>query len=229
MTTVQRGDSVPAPNRPLRRDAQRNRDAIVAAAGEVFGEEGLQAPLEAIARRAGVGIGTLYRRFPTRVDLLDAVLTDTVQAHVDAAEQALAMDDPWEGFAFYLERTCELQAANRRGDVLSMRLERATAMEAARNRLFELSLEVIGRAQASGRLRADLTPEDLAFVLWGNARVMEATAAAGSPDAWRRHLGFLLDGFRAERASELPVPALTPRQVYRAMVTLGRRCTGEPG
>jgi AcrR family transcriptional regulator len=96
------------PARRLRRDAQRNRDAILAAARQVFPEQGLEAPLEEIARRAGVGIATLYRRFPTRTELLDAVLAPAVQEHVDAAEQALAMDDPWEGFAFYLERSCRL-------------------------------------------------------------------------------------------------------------------------
>jgi AcrR family transcriptional regulator len=96
----------PASSSPLRRDAQRNRDAILVAARQVFCDQGLEAPLEEIARRAGVGIATLYRRFPSRVELLDTVLADTVQAHLDLAEGALAMDDPWEGFCFYLEETC---------------------------------------------------------------------------------------------------------------------------
>jgi AcrR family transcriptional regulator len=216
------------PQRPkLRRDAQRNRDAIVAAARTVFADHGLEAPLEEIARRAEVGIGTLYRRFPTRVDLLDAVMADTVRAHVDAAEQALASDDPWEGFERYLERICQLQAADRGlNDAMSMRFPRATAIESDKARMFELVGEVIRRAQASGQLRADLTVEDLAFVTWANSRVLEATRAAGAPDAWRRYLAFLLDGFRAGRAGRLPEPPLSPRQVYRAMLSLGRRCSG---
>jgi AcrR family transcriptional regulator len=111
MTTADRPNGLPRPPRRLRRDAQRNREAIVEAARQVFCDHGLEAPLEEIARQAGVGIATLYRRFPTRVALLDAVLADTVQAHVDAAAQALAIDDPWEGFAFYLEQSCRLQAA----------------------------------------------------------------------------------------------------------------------
>jgi AcrR family transcriptional regulator len=218
----------PAPPRRLRRDAQRNRDAILAAARQVFCDHGLEAPLEEIARRAGVGIGTLYRRFPSRVELLDAVLADTVQAHVDAAEQALATDDPWEGFACYLEETCRLQAANRGlNDAMGMRFPRATAVEAAKARLFELVGELVRRAQASGQLRSDLTLEDLAFLNWANARILQAGRAAGAPDAWRRHLGFLLDGFRAERAHPLPQPPLSPRQVHRAMLTLGRRSAGD--
>jgi AcrR family transcriptional regulator len=227
-TTDQRPSNPPRPARPLRRDARRNRDAIVAAARQVFCDHGLEAPLEEIARRAGVGIATLYRRFPSRVELLDAVLADTVQAHVDAAEHALAMDDPWDGFVHYLEQTCRLQAADRGlNDVMGMRFPRATATEAAKARLFELVGQVVQRAQENGQLRADLTLEDLALVTWANTRILPACRAAGAPDAWRRHLGFLLDGFRAERASPLPEPPLSPRQVHRAMVTLGRRSAGD--
>jgi len=227
MTTADHHPSdPPRPARPLRRDARRNRDAIVAAALQVFCDHGLEAPLEEIARRAGVGIGTLYRRFPSRVELLDAVLADTVQAHVDAAEQALAMDDPWEGFAFYLEQTCRLQASDRGlNDIMSMRLPRATVVEAAKRRLYRLVQEIVVRAQQAGQLRADVTQEDLVFLHWANSRILQATRAAGAPDAWRRHLGLLLDGFRADRAHRLPEPPLSPRQVYRAMLTLGASCT----
>jgi AcrR family transcriptional regulator len=212
----------------LRRDAQRNRDAIVAAAREVFCDYGLEAPLEEIARRAGVGIGTLYRRFPGRVKLLDAVLADTVQAHVDAAEQALAMDDPWNGFTYYLEETCRLQAGDRGlNDVMGMRFPRAATVEAVKSRLFDVVAQVVDRAQQSGQLRADLTLDDLALVTWANTRILQAGRAAGVPDAWRRHLGFLLDGFRADRAHPLTQPPLSPRQVHRAMLTLGRRFAGD--
>jgi AcrR family transcriptional regulator len=229
MPTADRPSDLPRPSRPLRRDAQRNRDAIVAAARQVFCDHGLEAPLEEIARRAGVGIGTLYRRFPDRVELLDAVLAGTVQAHVEVAEQALAMDDPWDGFASYLEQTCRLQAADRGlNDVMGMRFPRATATEAAKARLFELVGQVVDRAQQSGQLRADVTLEDLAFVSWANARILPAVRAAGAPDAWRRHLGLLLDGFRADRAHPLPHPPLSPRQVHRAMLILGRRSAGDP-
>jgi AcrR family transcriptional regulator len=177
MTTSDR----PAP-RPLRRDAQRNRDAIVGAARQVFCDHGLEAPLEQIARQAGVGIATLYRHFPNRAALLDAVLADTVQAHVEVAEQALAMDDPWEGFASYLEQSGRLQAADRGlNDVMGMRFPRATAVEAAKTRLYELVGQVVDRAQQSGQLRADLTLEDLAFLNWANTRILPAVGAAGAP------------------------------------------------
>ncbi len=228
MTTAERPSDLPPPARPLRRDAQRNRDALLAAARQLFCDHGLEAPLEEVARQAGVGIGTLYRHFPSRVDLLDAVLADAVQAHVDAAEQALAIDDPWDGFAFYLEETGRLQAADRGlNDAMGMRFPRAATVEAVKARMFDLVAQVVERAQRSGQLRADLTLEDLALVTWANTRILQAGRAAGAADAWRRHLGFLLDGFRADRAHPLPQPPLSPRQVHRAMLTLGRRPAGD--
>jgi AcrR family transcriptional regulator len=225
-TAAESGNRAPSPPR-LRRDAQRNRDAIVAAARQLFCDQGLEAPLDEIARRAGVGIATLYRRFPSRVELLDAVLADTLQAHIEVAEQALAMDDLWEGFAFYLEETCRLQASDRgQNDAMGMRFPRTPALEAARRRLYDLGGQLIARAQEAGQLRGDFTHEDLAFVTWANSRILPAVRAAGAPNAWRRHLGFLLDGFRAGQATPLPEPPLAPRQVYRAMLVLGRRSAG---
>jgi AcrR family transcriptional regulator len=217
----------PEPER-LRADALRNREAVVAAARQVFAEAGLDAPLEEIARRAGVGIATLYRRFPSRLDLVDAILTSAVEAHVRVAEEALAMADPWEGFVHFLTEGLGLQATDRGlNDMMSMRLPRATQAEAAKRRYFEAQTEIISRAQRSGQLRADVTAEDVALLVWATTRIVEATHDV-AVDAWRRHLALLLDGFRADRARPLPVPPLTPRQVYRAMLSLGTRCTGSP-
>jgi AcrR family transcriptional regulator len=211
--------------RKPRRDVQRNRDALLGAARDEFAEQGLGAPLEHIARRAGLGIATLYRHFPTRVELVDAILTCAVKAHAEIAERALAMDDPWSGFAYYLEESCRLAAENRGvSDMMSVRLPEARCAEAAKRHAFEVIGRVIRRAQDSGQLRTDLTSTDLAFLTWANSRILDATAEV-APDAWRRHLGFLLDGFRAEAAHELAEPPLTPAQTYHAMLALGHRCT----
>ena len=227
----------PEPSRPpesgrrpergrLRADAVRNRQAVITAARQVFAEAGLDAPLEEIARRAGVGIGTLYRRFPTRLDLVDAILTGAVEVHVRVAEEALAMADPGEGFVHFLTEVGRLQAIDRGlNDMMSMRLPRAASAEAAKRRFFEAQTEIISRAQRSGQLRADVTSEDLALLAWATTRIVEATHDVAA-EAWRRHLALLLDGLRADRARPLPVPPLTPRQVYRAMLALGTRCTG---
>jgi AcrR family transcriptional regulator len=212
----------------LRADALRNREAIVAAARQVFAEAGLDAPLEEIARRAGVGIGTLYRRFPSRLDLVDAILTGSVEAHVRVAEEALAMADPWEGFVHFLTEVGRLQATDRGlNDMMSMRLPRATRAESAKRRFFEAQAEIIARAQRSGELRADVTSEDMALLAWATTRIVEATHDVAA-DAWWRHLALLIDGLRADRARPLPVPPMTVRQVYRAMLSLGTRCTGSP-
>jgi AcrR family transcriptional regulator len=209
----------------MRRDVQRNREALITAAQEVFSGQGIDAPLEHIARRAGVGIATLYRHFPTRVELVDAILTSAVQTHVEIARRALAMDDPWAGFVHYLECTCELEAADRGiNDMMSMRLPGAVIAENVKAEMFDLVVQLMRRAQESGQLRADITPEDLALLTWSTGRIVEVTGDI-APNAWRRHLGLWIDAFRAGSAHELPVPALSPRQVYRAMLRLGGRCS----
>src|SRR5947199_8144304 len=94
----------------LRADAARNREAIVEAARAVFAEQGVDAPLDEIAKRAGTGNATLYRRFPTRGDLIAAVFADRMADHVTAVDAALAYEDPWEGFASYVRTVTAMQA-----------------------------------------------------------------------------------------------------------------------
>ncbi|MER7756399.1 helix-turn-helix domain-containing protein [Kitasatospora sp. NPDC097643] len=212
--------------KPLRRDAQRNRDALLAAARGAFAEEGLDASLEGIARQAGVAIGTLYRHFPTRVALVEELFAEKFQEWLTAGEQALAMDDAWQGFCSYLEKFCELQARDRAfNDLASMRLPTEALTEQVRHRTYDLACEIFARAQEQGSLRADSTPEDLAFLIWSQARIIQATRTV-APNAWRRHLGLMLDAFRADKALPLSEPPMTPDEVSRAMTTLGGSCTG---
>jgi AcrR family transcriptional regulator len=150
-----RGDPPEAPRR-LRADAARNRAAIVAVARDVFAEQGLEAPLEAIAARAGVGIATLYRRFPTREKLVAAALVEKIAAYAEAAEQALAVADPWQGFAGFVLRSCELQAGDRGlSDLLSMTLSADEHVEQLRRTANDRVIVLIDRAMAQGpRARA---------------------------------------------------------------------------
>jgi AcrR family transcriptional regulator len=206
--------------RPLRKDAQRNRDAILLAARAAFAAHGVDAPLETVARRAGVAIGTLYRHFPSRLCLVEAVFIEKAEAWVEAAEQALSFPDAWDGFAFYLERLCELQSDDRGfNDVACMRMASACCLEEAKDRAYLLGRRIVRRAQRAGSLRADITAEDIAFLLWASTRITEATYAI-APGAWRRHLGLMLDAFRAENAHGLPEPPLAPHQLHEAMLTL---------
>ena len=217
-----------APTDHRRSDARANRVRVLEAARACFADD-LDAQMLDVARRAGVGVGTVYRHFENKQALQEALAVFALETTLACAREGLAIDDPWEGFASYLERSCQLQAADRGlNDVMGMRFPRATATEAAKTRLYELVGQVLDRAQQCGQLRTDLTLEDLAFLNWANTRILPAVRSAGAPDAWRRYLGLLLDGFRAERAHPLPPPPLSPRQVHRAMVTLGRRSTGDP-
>ncbi|MER7005446.1 helix-turn-helix domain-containing protein [Dactylosporangium sp. NPDC000555] len=207
----------------LRRDAQRNRAALLDAARAVFAEEGLDAALEGIARRAGLAIGTLYRHFPTRMDLVGAVMAEKKRAWIKAAEAAVVMEPAWDGLTFFLERVCELQAGDLGfNDIASMRFPYAAGIEAARKRAYDLGRRIVERAQAEGSLRPDIAAEDVAFIVWAHSRVSEATYAV-DPQAWRRYLALTLDGLRATAANPLPVPPLRPRQVLRAQLRLGRR------
>jgi AcrR family transcriptional regulator len=206
----------------MRADALRNRGRIVEAAQQAFAEHGLDVPLEDVAEQAGVGIATVYRRFPSRDDLIAACFEHRLEEYARAAEEALEAPDAWTGFRTYVERICGMQAADRGlKDVLTRTFPDARALEAHRARGYELSVRLIDRAQAEGSLRSDLVPEDLVLLLMANAGVVQGTGTA-APDGARRFVALLLDGLRSEGASELP-PAPSPRAVMRAMRGLSRR------
>ncbi|WP_154675254.1 TetR/AcrR family transcriptional regulator [Parafrankia elaeagni] len=218
--------STPPPMSPsstgLRVDAERNRQRIVTAAREVFAELGLDVPMEDIARRAGVGVGTLYRRYPTRAGLIAAAFEAKMNAYADAARQALTDPDPWHGFCGYVEQICAMQACDRGfTTVLTMTFPTAKQFEAARDRAFADFTTLIERAKAAGKLRADFVTEDMPMFLMANAGVLTATTDA-APDAWRRLVGYLLQACAASTAQPLPDPP-RPRQMYKAMLRAARR------
>ena len=208
---------------PLRRDAERNRERILAAARQAFAEAGLEVSMAEVARRAGVGIATLFRRFPTREDLIDAVFADRMDAYVEAADRALTDPDPWNGFAGFVEAVCGMQAADRGvADLLTMTFPTAEALRAKHARALETSIQLIDRAKAAGHLRPDFTHQDLAILLMANAGVVAATGHA-APDAWRRLVAYMLQAFAASGSAaqnrELP-PAPTPAALHQATLQL---------
>ncbi len=211
----------------LRADARRNRDRILAAARSVFAEQGLAAPLEEIAGRAGVGIATLYRRFPTREDLILASFEREMDVYVDAVNEALQAPDAWSGFRGYLERVCAMQAGDRGlQSLLTMSFPTAKAFEQQRRRAYQGFVEVIQRAKAEGTLRQDFVPEDLPLVMLANAGVVQGTRE-DAPDAWKRLVALFIDGCRAERAVPLPPPP-TPAAMYHVMIRLARAWRRSP-
>jgi Bacterial regulatory proteins, tetR family. len=192
---------------------------VLAAAREVFAEQGLEAPMNEIARRAGVGIATLYRRFPTREDLITATFALKMKAYADAIDEALRDPDPWSGFRGYIERVCAMQAEDRGfTHVLTLTFPTARAFEADRRRSYLGFRRLIARAKETGRLRPDFSPEDLILLLMANAGVISATGES-APDAWRRLVAYMVQSFSADHTEPLP-PAPTPKAIYRAMMRL---------
>ena len=205
----------------LRSDAERNRERVLSTARLVFAEQGLNASTNEIARRAGVGVATLFRRFPTRDDLVGAVFADKMSAYANAIDRALADSDPWRGFCGFIERVCQMQADDRGfADVLTLTFPTAKALEAERDRSARALAELLDRAKATGRLRQDFEHQDVPLVLMANAGVVAGTRDA-APEAWRRLVGYLLQSFAADAARPLPEPPSTT-QMYRALMRLSR-------
>ena len=182
--------------RPLRRDAERNRQRILKAASEVFNERGLEVSLDEIARYAGVGVGTVYRRFRTKEELVEALFVDRIDSIAAIAEKALQASDPWSGLVSFMEQMAEMLA----GDLgLRQMLMFATygqdRVAYARQRNAPLVQRLVERAQAAGQLRSDLRPTDIPFIVF---LLAEATQLARSacPGIWRRYLTLILDGLR---------------------------------
>jgi len=180
-------------DRPLRRDASRNRERLLQAARELFAERGLDVPMDDIADRAGVGVGTAYRRFANRDEVIEALFEDRLADYLALAETALADPDPWAGLVAFLERSLALQADDRGLKELLMRDRRAfDRVASARERVMPLLERLVGRAHGAGALRPGVTAADLHVVSH-----MLGAVGDFAPDLWRRYLPLLLDGLRA--------------------------------
>jgi AcrR family transcriptional regulator len=188
--------------RPLRADAAQNRCAIVQAAKQVFAIKGANAPLEDVAREANVGIATLYRRFPTRDDLLEAVFADKMalycQRTADAAE--LARTRPWDALSDYVLFILEAQAEDPAfTEVLIAPLKGSKLFATERRDYLRSSVKLVSRAKAGRAVRADFDHSDLYLALVANSGLIRT-----APEAWRRLGAYLLEGFKAPGAGALP-------------------------
>ncbi len=201
----------------LRSDAVRNRDALLGAARAVFAERGLDVPLDEIARLAGVGNATLYRRFPTREHLVEAVFLDRLTEYVAAVDDALADPDPWSGFRSYLLRLFRWQAEDRGlADVLVTTTgPPGGALASLRDSGLRGARRLVDRAQAAGALRADFDHQDLPLLLMANAGLVRQTQPF-APAAWERVAAFVLDGLQERAATPAP-PSPSRRQLLSVM------------
>ena len=204
--------------RPLRKDAERNRRRILDAAGELFAERGLHVTLDAVAQRAGVGVGTVYRRFADKEALIDALFEDRIEEVAALAETGLEADDAWDGLVLFLERSMELHAHDRGlKELLFTTAHGRDRVAAARERIKPLVTVLVERAQAAGGLRADVQATDLAVVQLMVTSVMEY-AGDTAPEVWRRGLAIVLDGLRARPdATAFAAPALTDDELDATM------------
>lgn len=206
---------------PARRDAERNRARILAAAHTVFARDGLDASMASVAREAGVGIATLFRHFPAKEDLVAAVFADRLDAYAQAADTALTDPDPWHGLTSFIETVCAMQACDYGvADMLTMTFPVARGLEERRREAYRAAVRLIDRAKAAGRLRDDFTPEDLLLLHMANAGVISATGT-DAPGAWRRVVALLLQAYQAPARGPLP-DAPQPAALYRAMLKASR-------
>ncbi|MEU8760752.1 TetR/AcrR family transcriptional regulator [Streptomyces sp. NPDC048659] len=192
----------------VRADARRNRERVLVAARAVFAEHGIDAPMATVARRAGVGVATLYRHFPTRDSLVRGAFARQTETCARALDEALADPDPWRGFTRLIETVCALQREERGFPAAFVAaFPDGTAEHArARQRAERGVATLVRRAQAAGALRADFHPSDLAVVLLAHCALVAALPDDGA--ASRRLVAYLLQSFRADSAGgPLPPPA----------------------
>jgi AcrR family transcriptional regulator len=223
MATVERPLAADAARdrRPLRADAARNRQRLLNAADAVFAERGLDATMDEVARRAEVGVGTAYRRFRNRDDLIAALFEERLEELMALLDDALADPDPWRGMTGFFERWLELQVEDRGfRELLLQSADGRERVRRFRERLRPLMAELLGRARAAGALRPDIEERDTPLIIL-MVNAVHDFAHEVEPELWRRALGLVLDGLRAERPTPTPLPvaALEPEQADRAMAT----------
>jgi AcrR family transcriptional regulator len=202
-----------------RRDAEANRQRILAAATEAFGVKGLGVSMVEIARRAGVGNATVHRNYRCKQELLDDLFHEWFLGRQAAAEVALADPDPWHGLVFFIEDTLAEGERNRAArDLYVFRAQ-------GRQRLVGVLRKLVKRAKEAGCVRGDLTPEDLTILLVGLGRTTEMFADV-APQQWRRQLAIILAGLRPQTDVALPGKPLSAKVVEEALKDWARPFVG---
>ncbi|WP_327399090.1 TetR/AcrR family transcriptional regulator [Streptomyces sp. NBC_01288] len=215
------GSGVDAPmegDRPLRRDAALNREKILLAAREVFGRHGLKVTLDDVARHAGVGVGTVYRRFPDKETLVRALFEQDLGIRQASAERALTHPDAWEGFVdFLLEMSADLAENRGLQEVIMLGSHSSEPIETVRGGMLPFLEALISRAQESGDLRAEITPSDIPVVVQMLSAASQFTQGK-RPEIWRRYFEIVLNGIR-QRPDNPPLttPSLSNEMVEQVM------------
>ena len=213
-------------SRPLRADAARNRGRLLEAATEVFAQRGLDATLDDVAHHAGVGVGTVYRRFPNKEALVEALFEKAIDGVVGLALEAATFADSWEGLVWFIENATQLQAEDLGlRDVLLHSSYGHDRVARARGRIEPAVTRLVERAQFDGHLRPDIVQADFPMIEMMVGAVAEYTDGL-APDLWRRYLAIVLDGMSMHRGALSVLPDAPSRKVVERALTTGkfRRC-----
>jgi AcrR family transcriptional regulator len=203
--------------RPLRSDAERNRRLVLEAAAEAFAEEGFDVGMAEIARRAGVGNATVFRRFPSKEALFEAIVDEKIGELVAAATLAAELDDAWEALVRYLETMAALQARDRGFfQATEQHLLERPALLRRHRVILDVIDPLVVRAQQAGVLRDDVTTLDVLGLVKGAVACVPPSRDLRA-DGWRRPLALVLDALRPEAATPLPVPPLSYEEIERAL------------
>ncbi|MGC3995545.1 MAG: TetR family transcriptional regulator [Propionicimonas sp.] len=205
---------MPSPaGRVERSDARANRQRLLDAASELIAERGVGVTLNDIAHHAGVGVGTAYRKFANKTEVIDALFDERLAAVVALAQECLADPDAWAGFVRFLEGSLRMQAQDRGlKDVLNHPSLGGDRLELSRRTVSPLVAEIVARAQRAGALRPDVTASDVIVAQLALHALMDFSRGI-EPDLYRRYLSIVLDGLRADHAlTALPVAALDDDQ-----------------
>ena len=207
----------------LRKDAERNRRRILEAARDLFATKGLGPSLNDVAHHAGVGVGTVYRRFATKEALLEAIFEDGANQLADLVEAGLRHTDSWQGFAWCIEQMCEITATDRGlREIIFSKAYGGDRVQTAQERLTPALRRLVERAAADGHLRSGLSSTDIPFFGLLAGTVSEFAGHVDA-DLWRRYVAILLDGMRCRAdQSPMPVAALDDEGLEAAM------CSWEP-
>jgi AcrR family transcriptional regulator len=211
--------TIEARARDLRADAQRNRERIIAAAVEVFAERGLEASTAEIAQRAGVGEATLFRRFPTKDDLIIAIVESQMSDVVAIGTECLDDPDPAAGLERFITVMVERSVADK--GVMEATKDRCMMrdeLQPMRSEVISVMTALVKRAQKAGAVRDDLTGQDLGILIHSVAASAEMPFPGVRPDIWKRYLRVMLDGLRPDGATKLR-PGPPPKRAFETPLT----------
>jgi AcrR family transcriptional regulator len=203
MATVAQISAASPSDRTQRADARRNRAAVLAAAKKLFADQGLDAQMPEVARTAKVGVGTVYRHFPTKDELIAALVVDRFERLAEKAREGLELDDPWNALCDFIRYSAQIQADDR--GLCEVMGSRPDVMDAAARQaaLPDLCAQLVKRAQSSGQLRSDLVWEDIPMIACGLGPITQA-AVGPATGRWHRLVEIILDGLRAPGSGKLP-------------------------